>query len=132
VPADAAGGAPRLSNPLNLRTAIKFAALYTVIAFAVKYVRANDLTASLLPLSFVSGLTDLDAITLSIARERGGSEGAGVPAIAVQAVVIAAIANTLLKTGLGVILGSPALRWRIAAVLVATALAGAGWVWFGR
>ena len=119
------GDTPALGNPLGLATAIKFAALYALIAFAVKLVREQGWTQGLLPLSFVSGLTDMDAISLSLAQDAAGATPAA--DLAVRAVVMAAISNTLLKAGMALALGSPGLRWRIGIVLGATALAGAAW-----
>ena len=61
----AAVTAPAMHNPLSLRTAIKFALLYAAFAFLVKAATQLDWDRGLLPLSFVSGLTDMDAIALS-------------------------------------------------------------------
>lgn len=122
------GDTPELGNPLSLATAIKFAALYSLVAFAVKAIRAEGWTEGLLPLSFVSGLTDMDAISLSIARDHGTEQAA--PGLAAQAVVLAAVSNTLLKTSMGVALGSPGLKARIAIVLGATAAIGVAWMIF--
>lgn len=119
----AAVSAPAIHNPLSLRTAIKFALLYAAFAYAVKVATQLDWGAALLPLSFVSGLTDMDAIALSMARNQ--HEGGGVAlALAVDAVLIAAVANSLLKAGFGLGLGSRALRGPVGLVLGATAAAG--------
>ncbi len=123
------GDTPPLGNPLSLSTAIKFAALYSIIAFAVKAIRAEGWTQGLLPLSFVSGLTDMDAISLSMAGDPGTRQAT--PDLATRAVVLAAVSNTLLKTGMGLLLGSPGLKLRIGVVLGATALVGVGWMMFG-
>lgn len=120
------GDTPELGNPLSLATAIKFALLYTVIAFAVKAVREQGWTESLMPLAFVSGLTDMDAISLSIARDEGGEDMT--TALATQAVVLAAVANTLLKAGMGIMLGSRGLKLRLAVVLGVTGAIGVGWI----
>lgn len=120
--------APSLTNPLSLKTAIKFALLYAVIGFLVKAATQFDLMQhALLPLSFVSGLTDMDAISLSMA----GSQNTGtVPlALAAQAIVVAAVANSLLKAAFAASLGSPVLRRETAIVLSATALAGVAGLW---
>ncbi len=124
-----AGDTPELANPLGLSTAIKFAAFYAVIAFGVKVIRAEGWTQGLLPLSFVSGLADMIAISLSVARDHEG--GNAESSLATQAVVLAAISNTLLKAGMAVVLGSTGLKWRVAIVLGATAAIGAGWMWLG-
>ena len=63
---------------------------------------------------------------LSLAKEQT-TVGASA-ALATQAVVLAAVANTLLKAGLAISLGSRGLKLRIAVVLGATAAVGAGWL----
>jgi uncharacterized membrane protein (DUF4010 family) len=120
------GYAPALGNPLSLATAIKFAVLYAVIAFGVRVIGAQGWTAGLLPLSFVSGLTDMDAISLSIASDHGAD--AASLSLGVRAVVVAAVANTILKLGMAVTLGSPALRWRVGVLLGVTMVAGVAWL----
>jgi uncharacterized membrane protein (DUF4010 family) len=122
------GDTPPLGNPLSLSTAIKFAALYAIIAFLVKALREQGWSQALLPLSFLSGLTDMIAISLSLARDQLDGQAAS---LATKAVVLAAVSNTLLKTGMAVALGSPGLKWRVGIVLGATALIGVGWMFFG-
>lgn len=113
---------PAMSNPLSLITAIKFAMLYAVIAFLVKAATQLDWQAGLLPLSFVSGLTDMDAISLSMATN---TRSETVPLdLAARAVILAGVANSLLKAALAAGLGSPLLRRRAGGVLLATALVG--------
>jgi uncharacterized membrane protein (DUF4010 family) len=129
-PADGTVEAPHLTNPLSLATAIKFALLYALIGLLVKAATQLDLLQSgLLPLSFVSGLTDMDAIALSMA----GSQTAGqVPLLlATKAVIVAAVGNSLLKAGLAISLGSPVLRREVALVLGATAATGIAALWLG-
>ena len=120
------GDTPALGNPLSLGTSIKFALLYSGIALAVTAVREQGWTESLLPLSFVSGLTDMDAISLSLARDDSAELASS--ELATRAVVLAGVANTLLKAGLGIFLGSPGLRIRLAASLGLTAAVGVGWI----
>ncbi len=120
---------PAIANPLSLFTAVKFALLYAGIGFLVKAAASLELLhTGLLPLSFVSGLTDMDAISLSVV----GSFNAGtIPlSLAAQAVLIAAISNSLLKAGLAISLGSPELRRLAGGVLILTALGGAAGWWF--
>lgn len=113
---------PSMHNPLSLRTSIKFALLYALFAFLVKAATELELQAQLLPLSFISGLTDMDAIALSMAEthHQGGLD----IGLAADAIVIAAVANSLLKAGLAVTLGSPGLRRPVALVLGTTAAIG--------
>jgi len=107
-------------NPLNLRVAIQFAILYALIVLLVKWAQDVFGGAGLYVASFLSGLTDLDAISLSLAQlQKTGhvlaNEGA-------RALVIAAMANALLKTGIAVTLGSASMRRPVLLVLGATAL----------
>lgn len=115
--------APAIGNPLSLMTAVKFALLYAGISFLVKAAaQLGYLQHGLLPLAFVSGLTDLDAISLSVA---GNHRDAAIELpLAARAILTAAIANTILKTGLAVSFGSPALRRQLLVVMGLTVAAG--------
>jgi uncharacterized membrane protein (DUF4010 family) len=115
---------PRLTNPLALGMAVKFALIYGLVVFLVKAATHLDWQGGLLPLSFVSGLTDLDAIALSMAD--GRNDGSVGPVLALQAVLVAAVANTLMKAGLALALGHADLRRPVAAVLGLTVLVGVG------
>ena len=118
---------PVLSNPLSLTTAVKFALLYAAVAYLVKVGTTLDWSAGLLPLSFVSGLTDMDAISLSMANS--AREARILLAPASQAVVLGAVANSIMKAALAIGLGSPRLRWHVGAVLLLTAVVGCGALW---
>lgn len=126
-PADGEIEPPAVANPLGLRAALTFAALYAIIAAVVTLATRHGWQESaLLPLSFVSGLTQVDAITLSVAQS--ARDGAMAPEVAAHAVVVAAIANSLLKGGLAAWLGAPALRWPVVLVLAVTSMIGGAWV----
>jgi uncharacterized membrane protein (DUF4010 family) len=124
-----AGGdieAPAPGNPLGLATAIKFAALYAGIGLLVKLALEQKWQIGLLPLSFVSGLTDVDAIALNVAQS-ARDQTLALP-LAARAVLAAAAANSLLKAALAAGFGAPAYRGRAVLVLVATAAVGAAWI----
>lgn len=123
---------PAIHNPLSLMTAVKFALIYAVISFLVKAVaHFGHIQDALLPLAFLSGLTDLDAIALSVARNIGSDLVS--PTLAAQAVVVAALANSLFKTGLAVLYGSGILRRHIILLMIVTISAGvAGLVLLGN
>ena len=114
--------APTLHNPLNLRVALKFGLIYAVVTFLVKAFARLGFNTGVLPLSFVSGLTDTDAISLSMA----GSLASGTVALqlAARAVIVAAIANSILKAAIALSLGSPLLKRDSALVLGLTSAAG--------
>jgi uncharacterized membrane protein (DUF4010 family) len=115
---------PNLKNPLGLSIAIKFGLIYGVITVLVKIFTQTDLTDGLLALSFVSGLTDMDAIALSITHNL--KAGSVELQLAARSVILAAVANTLLKGSLVIGLGSKALRRQISIALGLTILAGLG------
>ena len=115
---------PVLKNPLGLGIAIKFALIYGIISILVKVFINSDLSEGLLALSFVSGLTDMDAIALSITNNL--KDGIVSADLASKAIVVAAIANTILKAGLVFSLGSKQLSKHIAIAFGATVLAGVG------
>ena len=125
--ADRSGEAPPLGNPLDLWSALKIVALIVVVLLLSKLLDATLGVAGLYLLAAVSGLADVDAITLSAARmAEGGLETAAGAAV----VLIAAGVNTLVKAGLAVGLGGRAMALRILPATAAMLAAGAaGMLW---
>lgn len=115
-----------IGNPLALGSALKFGLLYSVIVVASKAALEELPTSAIYAISFLAGLTDVDAISLSMARLARNGELS--EALALQAVLIAAVSNTLLKIGFVVILGAPHLAKKVSLALGVTAMAGIGWV----
>jgi len=127
-PADNDVATPHLHNPLTLGIAIKFGIIYAAVAFLVKTATHFDLRGGLLPLSFLSGLTDMDAISLLMANSRNDASVA--PLLATQSVILAAIGNSVLKGGFALALGSPRLRRQVALVLGLTIAVGIAVLWW--
>jgi uncharacterized membrane protein (DUF4010 family) len=73
--------------------------------------------------SAVSGLMDLDAIALSLSQMAGEKQSV---ALAIQGILIATVANTVLKAGVVFVYGDRALRKTVLVVLALTAAIGAG------
>lgn len=113
---------PEVQNPLGLATAIRFALLYALIKFLVKAAVETKFTTALLPIATLSGLTDMDAIALTLARSV--TDHTVSSSIAARGIIVAAIANSVLKGVLAASLGSPALRWRVLVVMALTTAAG--------
>jgi uncharacterized membrane protein (DUF4010 family) len=121
---------PHLTNPLSLGIAIKFGVIYAAVAFLVKAATHFQLHGGLLPLSFISGLTDMDAISLLMANNRNDSS---VPILlATQSVILAAVGNSVLKACFALSLGSPSLRRQVAVVLGLTIAIGVASLWWVR
>jgi uncharacterized membrane protein (DUF4010 family) len=116
----ASTSAAEVHNPLNLRVAIQFAILYALIVLLVRWAQDVFGGAGLYVASFLSGLTDLDAISLSLAQLQ--KTGHVVTDVGARALLIAAIANALLKAGMAVALGSASMRRPVMLVLGATAV----------
>lgn len=112
-----------LKNPFSLTAAVKFGLLFAVVLVFVALVRRYYPGGGYYLVAALAGLTDVDAITLSMAQlaRGGGTDGA----TASRAIVIAALANTLVKCGVIVFLGSAALRRRVALVTAAVVAAAA-------
>lgn len=115
--------AREVRNPLSLRVAIQFAILYALIVLLVRWASDSFGGAGVYWASFFSGLTDLDAISLSISQlQRAGDILA---TEATRAVLIAAGANSLLKAAMAVSLGGSSLRRPVIIVLGSTVLLSA-------
>lgn len=112
---------PGVTNPFRLTEAVKFAAVYAVVLFAVEGAGRYLGTWGVLAAAVLAGLTDVDAITLSLAAAAGGSMP---PAAAAGAIAVAALSNTVAKAGYAVWLGTPAFRRAMLLVLGAAFVAG--------
>jgi len=114
-------------NPTQLRTALGFAALYAVVLLLAAW--ANDSVGSrgVLALAAVSGLTDVDAITLSSLRLLGN--GALSQTTALTAVGIAVASNLIFKAGLAAAAGGRPLRGPVIRAFSAPLLALGVGVW---
>lgn len=95
-----------LRNPFSLTSAVEFAAFFALVLLLVKGVQLHLPGRGVHLVAALAGLTDVDAITLSMAEYAK----AGDPGTAVTAIVIAALTNTVVKCGMVVLLSGPALR----------------------
>ncbi|HSK28371.1 MAG TPA: MgtC/SapB family protein [Candidatus Limnocylindria bacterium] len=113
------------ANPFELGEAIKFGVLFGIVTVVAKTAEAYLGATGLYLAGAVAGLTDVDAISLSMANLATASPQS--VKIAAYTIVIAVISNTLVKTGMAVFMGAPALRRTIIVVtLLLFAAAGAG------
>ena len=118
-------GAPEYRNPLGLRDSLKFAVFYALIVYLVKVGQVRYGETGIDTVSALSGLMDLDAISLSLTRMAG--EG-GIMDMAVKGILIATVANTVVKAGVVAIWGSSRLKLLVLPVLAVTAVVGIGFV----
>jgi uncharacterized membrane protein (DUF4010 family) len=120
-------GAP-LQNPLELKAALGFGALLMVILVLGKALQDWFGDAGLLALAAISGITDVDAITLSLSRM---SDGDVTMRICATGIVIAGAVNSMAKTGLAAIIGGRRMGARVGLPLLLAAFGGlvATWIW---
>ena len=95
-------------NPAQLKTALTFGAIYAVILLATAW--ANDLLGArgVVALAAVSGLTDVDAITLSSLQLL--DNGALTQTTALTAVAVAIGSNLVFKAAMAAAAGGPKMR----------------------
>jgi len=110
-------------NPFELGQAIRFGLLFGAVTLASKAAELAFGDAGLYLAGALAGLTDVDAIALSMGKLVSGG-GASLD-VAARSVVIAVIANTLLKGALAAALGAPALRRALLPALAAILAGGA-------
>ena len=97
------------SNPFELGPALSFGALYAVILLVSRVAQTEFGDGGVYVSSVLAGLTDVDAITMSMAElsQPGGEVEGGV---ASRAVTLAAMSNTVVKAGIVLSTGSPGLK----------------------
>lgn len=98
-----------LSNPFELGPAVKFGLLYAGILVVSRAAQINFGDAGVFASSIISGLADVDAITLSVAQLSSGTGTLTIPT-ASRAIVLATMSNTVVKGGMVLFVGSKALR----------------------
>lgn len=119
---------PAQTNPAELSSALIFGGLYALVLLAVAAAQDHFGAAGLYVVGVISGLTDMDAITLSSAQlvHAGNLEAS----TAWRVVLVAAMANFVFKLGIIAFLGSRALLVRTALAFVVVLVCGGGILWF--
>lgn len=113
---------PPQKNPTELRTAFLFALAYAVILVGVAAAKEYAGQGGLYAVSAITGLTDIDAISLSTAQ-LAASDRLDEPTAA-ELIIIALIANTFSKGVLAGLLGGQVLLRRILLAFLVPILAG--------
>jgi uncharacterized membrane protein (DUF4010 family) len=114
---------PEVTNPTELRTALTFGALFAIILFAAAWISDVAGRGGLFVVALVSGLTEVDAITLSALQlfelDRIGARETTV------VVAIALAANMAFKVGIVLVVAGGRLARAVLTPILAAA-AGAG------
>lgn len=109
-----------IKNPLDFESVFKFAALLAVVMILAKIATRAAGGKGVYALAALSGVADVDAITLAMARhgpEVGVSE-------AMIAILIAIASNTLAKAAMGWLIGGAAMGLRLGAASTLAIAAG--------
>lgn len=119
-----------LKNPLELVPAVTFGLLLALVLLLGKALQGAFGEAGVLSLAAASGVADVDAITLSLARM---SQDDLAVHVAVTGVVIAASVNSVVKAGMAAVVGGRAVGRRVGLPLIFSAVGGVlstwWWVW---
>lgn len=104
-----------MANPLALSTSIQMAVAFQLVLFIVAWVQDTVGDPGVLVSAALLGLTDVDALTLSMTRLAGDAAQTQVASLAIA---IGVIANTALKLFLAILIGAPSFRSRAAIALL--------------
>jgi uncharacterized membrane protein (DUF4010 family) len=115
-----------IENPFRLRPALVFGAVFAAVLLVSEFANQWFGASGIYATAFVSGLADVDAITLTLSRL--AAEGAISRQVATTGIVLGAVANTLVKAGLTLLIGTRKLALVVVAVLGIVAAAGLGFV----
>jgi uncharacterized membrane protein (DUF4010 family) len=111
------------STPSELKGAVMFGLLYVVVLYGVALAKEHFGNAGLYAVAAISGLTDMDAITLSTAKLV--NDGHVAAATGWRVILLGGIANLVFKAGLVVALGGTGYRRAALAGMAAAAAGGA-------
>jgi len=111
-------------NPFELGDAIKFGGLFAVVIFIASAAQVYFGDTGLYVAGALAGLTDVDAIALSMANLAQKDPASS--SAAARTIVIAVISNTMVKCGMAIWLGAPSMRRTMIPITFALALSGVG------
>lgn len=110
-----------IANPLELGSALKMAGLIAGVMLAARLLQQHFGDAGVLATAGLSGIVDVDAIVLSMARM--ASESIDV-ALAAKAILLATAVNTLVKAALALYTGAFQLSIHVGFVSILAIVAG--------
>src|SRR5690606_9168989 len=118
---------PEPENPAQLKTALVFGGLYAIILFAVAAAKDYFGESGLYVISIISGLTDVDAITLSLSHSLNSGELE--VRLAWKLILVASLSNLAFKGGIAIFLGSRKLATYVVTAFLMSIVAGLLIVW---
>ena len=94
-------------NPLQLRSALQMALIFQVVLFLVHGARSLWGDSGILISGALLGLTDMDALTISMARSAADP---ALVRVAAEAILLGILSNTIFKAGIAALLGRGTVR----------------------
>jgi len=107
-----------IKNPFSLSQAFTFGLIYSAISIVSYHLKAQFGNEGIYILSFISGVMDIDAITLLLARLSDKGE-IGIN-VASMGILLAVMSNNLFKSGYAVIFGSKKIKLYFSLVAICT------------
>lgn len=114
---------PALKNPLELTSVVRFGLLLVLIMLIARAILHVAGDAGVYALAAISGLADVDALSLSLAKMAADAQVTS--SVATGAIVLAIVVNTIVKTALAYVIGGRSLGLGVASVLLPAAAVGA-------
>jgi uncharacterized membrane protein (DUF4010 family) len=102
-------------NPLRLGVAIQLAVIFQLAMMAITFARQTWAVKGLYSTAVVLGLTDVDALTVSMSQPSAEL----VATVAARAIAAGILANTVVKLAISVVVGSPRYRLISGGILAA-------------
>ncbi|HEX9049536.1 MAG TPA: MgtC/SapB family protein [Anaeromyxobacter sp.] len=112
-----------LSNPFELGAAMKFALIFAVILVGSKAATELFGSAGTYAAGLLAGVTDVDAITLTVSKLAG--DGGVAPDVAATTIFLGTASNTLAKGIMGAVVGGWSFGRRVLGAQLAVLAAGA-------
>jgi uncharacterized membrane protein (DUF4010 family) len=109
-------------NPLGLASSLQMAVAFQVVLFALAWIQQNAGQSGMMASATVLGLTDMDALTLSMTRVAADPTQVRTAAAAIG---VGVLSNTALKASLVLTIGGPRFRVRAATGLALLAVGSA-------
>lgn len=109
-------------SPFSLGPALKLTGMILLIKVVMKLALAYEVPGGLYVTSFISGLADVDAVTLNASGL--ALEGVIARDMAATAITLAVLSNMAVKTGIAVMAGSPDFGRRIRPIFIAVIVVG--------
>jgi uncharacterized membrane protein (DUF4010 family) len=114
----------KFKQPFNIWTALKFGVFFVVIIFVAKIAQILAGSTGIYIASILSGLADVDAITLTMASLSGLGQISS--KVAATSIILAASSNTLVKAGMAWFFGEKKFALYISIIFLIILTVGLG------